>query len=73
MSTVPQTPAAAPTRAVALIDLDVPFGRLVLFFIKAGLAAIPALIVVMLSLSVIGAAMRGLFRVGYWGAHGYWW
>jgi hypothetical protein len=63
-------PAAQGAKAVALTDLDVPFGRLVLFFIKAGLAAIPAILVVMLTIGVAGALMRGLFRVGWWGMHG---
>lgn len=80
MSDAAQTamPAAAARpaeRPVILSDIDVPFGRLVVFFVKAGLAAIPALIIVMLTVGVIGALMRGLFRIGWWGMLGgpYWW
>lgn len=72
------TPAAGPagsapviaTRPVSLVDLDVSFFRLVVFFVKAGLAAIPAIIIVMLTLGVVGALLRGLFRIGFWGMHG---
>lgn len=66
----PQAGAAATN--VVIAGLDVPFGRLVVFFIKAGLAAIPALVIVLLSLGVAGAIMRGFFRFGYWGMHGGW-
>ena len=55
---------------VSLTSVDVPFGRLVLFFVKAGLAAIPAMIILMLTIGAVGAALRGLFRIGFWGIHG---
>ena len=68
----PSAPAAAApaSRPVSLVDLDVPFGRLTLFFIKAGLAAIPALFIVMATAAVAGGLLRGLFRIGFWGLHG---
>jgi hypothetical protein len=72
-STAASSPSARATdtpKAVSLTDLDVPFGRLVLFFIKAGLAAIPAIILVMLTIGVVGALLRVLFRFGYWSLHG---
>jgi hypothetical protein len=50
--------------------VDIPFGRMVLFFFKAGLAAIPATILLGLGLGLVGALLRGVFRVGYWGMHG---
>jgi hypothetical protein len=60
---------AQPT-AVSLNAVDISFGRMVLFFFKAGLAAIPAAILVGLSLGLVGALLRGVFRFGYWGMHG---
>ncbi|HWL30872.1 MAG TPA: hypothetical protein VNQ50_01960 [Xanthobacteraceae bacterium] len=42
---------------VIITDLRVPFFRLMLFFIKAGLAAIPAAIIVSLIVSIIVAAI----------------
>jgi hypothetical protein len=59
-----------PQGQVSLRDIDIPFGRLVIFFIKAGFAAIPAVLIVMLTAGVAGALLRGLFRLGYWGSHG---
>jgi hypothetical protein len=70
------TPAANLTTPgvtrVSLASLDVPFGRLVLFFVKAGLAAIPAILIIMLTVGVVGAILRGVLRAGYWGMHGGW-
>lgn len=40
------------------------------FFIKAGLAALPALLIVMVTVAVAGGFLRGLFRIGFWGLHG---
>ncbi len=57
---------------VSLSSLDVSFGQLVLFFVKAGLAAIPAILILMLTVGVIGAVLRGIFRIGFWGMHGGW-
>ena len=48
---------------IVITDLRIPFFRLVLFFIKVGLAAIPAAIVVgflaMLIVAIITVAMGG--------------
>ena len=55
---------------VSLTSVDMSFGSLVLFFVKAGLAAIPAMIILMLTIGVAGALLRGLFRIGFWGMHG---
>ena len=46
---------------VTVTDIDIPFGRLVLIFIKWSLAAIPAAIIVSIILSVIMALLAGLF------------
>ena len=40
---------------VTVTDIDVPFTRLVAFFVKAGLAAIPAAII----LRIVGALLAG--------------
>jgi hypothetical protein len=42
---------------VVITDLRIPFLRLVLFFVKAGLAAIPAAIIVTIIVAVIAAAI----------------
>ncbi|MCO4055413.1 MAG: hypothetical protein HEQ16_15460 [Bosea sp.] len=66
----PLAASSAQPTAVSLSAVDIPFGRMVLFFFKAGLAAIPATILLGLGLGLVGALLRGVFRVGYWGMHG---
>lgn len=44
---------------VVIVDLRIPFIRLVLFFVKAAIAAIPAAIIVSVLLALI-AALFGL-------------
>jgi len=51
---------------VVLADIDIPFGRLVVFFIKAGLAAIPAAIIVWLILMLIAGGLSMMFGFGWW-------
>jgi hypothetical protein len=54
---------ADPQHPVVITDIEVPFTRLVVFFVKAGLASIPALIIiyaVLALLFVVGAAMFDL-------------
>lgn len=46
---------------VTVTDIDVPFGRLVAFFVKAALAAIPAMLIVALIVRVIAAVVAGAF------------
>jgi hypothetical protein len=51
-----------PDQRVVVVDLRIPFFRLVMFFIKASLAAIPAAIVigfVLMLLTAIIAALAG--------------
>ena len=51
---------------VTVTDIDVPFTRLVAFFVKAALAAIPAAIIVAIVLRLMGALIAGLIvNVGY--------
>jgi hypothetical protein len=49
---------------MVVVDLRIPFVRLVLFFIKAALAAIPAAIVVGFLLTLATALAAGLFGHG---------
>ncbi|MCT8971935.1 MULTISPECIES: hypothetical protein [Microbaculum] len=46
---------------VTLTDIDIPFGRLVVIFIKWGLAAIPAAIIISLVISLLMFVFAGLF------------
>lgn len=46
---------------VTITDIEIPFSRLVVIFIKWGLAAIPAAIIVSLILSVVMVVVTGLF------------
>ena len=46
---------------VVITDIDVPFGRLVVIFIKFVFAAIPAYIAVALIIGVIFAIFGGIF------------
>jgi len=45
---------------IVLVDLRIPFLRLVLFFVKAALAAIPAAIIVGFLLMLATAILAGL-------------
>mgnify|MGYP000103172212 CR=1 FL=1 len=50
-----------PNSRVTLADIDIPFGRLVLIFIKWGLAAIPAAIIISIIMSVVMMVLTGIF------------
>jgi hypothetical protein len=56
-----QPPAAAAAPAGAAIGLDVPFSKLMTFFIKAVFAAIPALIILTALLWVSAVGLQALF------------
>lgn len=68
----PQTPGAAMPQApvpmrltqVSIVDIDMPFGRMVVFILKWMLASIPAIIIMwifmVLVMFVFGAAFGGL-------------
>ncbi len=47
-----------------LSDIDIPFLRLVLIFVKWSLAAIPAAIILTLIFMVIGGVMAAVFGQG---------
>ena len=50
---------------VTVVDFDIPFGRLVAFFVKASLAAIPAAIIVWVILWLLAAAVWGLLGLSF--------
>jgi hypothetical protein len=53
-----------PVQRIVLTDLRVPFFRLVFFFVKAALAAIPAAIILSLIAFVLSALVYGLMGAG---------
>jgi len=53
-----------PSQRVVLVDLRIPFFRLVFFFVKASLAAIPAAIILGLIVMVATAAIAALLGGG---------
>lgn len=52
---------------IVLSDIDIPFGSLVLFFVKASLAVIPAALIVAFILALIGWIFRLIFGIGHMG------
>lgn len=61
---------SAGTQRTVLIDVDIPFGRLIMIFIKFSLAAIPAAIVVSVIFMLIGAMLTTIFGGGYFAMMG---
>lgn len=59
--------AEQPSRTV-LTDIDIPFGSLVLFFVKASLAVIPAAVIVSFILVFIGWIFGVIFGFGHMGS-----
>ncbi len=59
-------PPPAPVHPVALVDIDIPFGRLVLIFIKWGIAAIPAAIALSVIMSIVFSLLWGVLGFGAW-------
>lgn len=57
---------SAGTQRTVLIDVDIPFGRLIMIFIKIGLAAIPAAIVVSIIFMLIGFILSAIFGNAYY-------
>lgn len=55
--------AAKPRTTIT--DIDIPFGRLIVIFIKFGLAAIPAAIVVSIIVTLIGVVLSAIFGTGF--------
>ena len=57
---------AEPQHPIVIRDIDIPFTRLVAFFVKAALAAIPATIIVWLVLAALWLLLAALFGPGPW-------
>ena len=60
---------AEPYHRIVISDIDVPFGRLVAFFVKATLAAVPAAIIVWFVLLVMWFVMAMIFGLAFWPRH----
>lgn len=58
-------PGPAGTARTVVTDIDIPFSRLIVIFIKLGLAAIPAAIVVSIIVTLIGFALSAIFGTGF--------
>jgi len=50
-----------PDSRMTIVDLRIPFFRLVFFFVKAALALIPAAIILTLIFSLLGIAIAAIF------------
>ncbi|MGV1015600.1 MAG: hypothetical protein ACOYB4_11580 [Methyloceanibacter sp.] len=48
---------------VTIRDIDVPFWRIVLILVKWSIASIPAMIILMLLLGLVGAVVGGIFAL----------
>lgn len=48
------------SQRTVLVDIDIPFGRLIGIFIKWGLAAIPAAIIVSIIFAIVMAIIFGI-------------
>lgn len=58
-------PAYSPPQRVVIADVDIPFWRLVVIFIKWMIASIPAIIIVTLVMSLIMAVFGAVFGLGW--------
>ena len=45
---------------VTIVDIDIPFGKLIVFIIKWMLASIPAIIIFMIIMAIISAIFGGI-------------
>ena len=50
-----------PQNRITIADIDIPFTRLVAFFVKASLAAIPAAIIVWFVIALFWLVLAALF------------
>jgi hypothetical protein len=46
---------------VTIVDVKMPFGSMVVFMVKAAIAAIPAVIVLMIIFTLVGLMLGGIF------------
>ena len=56
-----------PIQHIVVTDLRIPFIRLVMFFVKATLAAIPAAIIVGIVLMLLSAVIAAIFGTPHFG------
>jgi hypothetical protein len=56
---------SAGMQRTTLTDIDISFGRLIMIFIKFGLAAIPAAIVITIIFMLIGLVLSAIFGPGF--------
>ncbi len=59
-------PTPAPPERNVLTDIDIPFGRLIVIFVKFGLAAIPAAIIIGIIWALIIVVLTAIFGAGLW-------
>ena len=57
---------AEPNHRIVISDIDIPFRRLVGFFVKAALAAIPATLIVWLIFVTTWFLLATLFGMAFW-------
>jgi hypothetical protein len=55
------------TQNTVITDIDIPFGRLIMIFVKFGLASIPAAILLTIIFMVIGLILSAIFGAGFYG------
>ncbi len=55
-----------PQHRITISDIDIPFSRLVAFFVKASLAAIPAAIIVGFVIALFWLALAAIVGPGMW-------
>jgi hypothetical protein len=58
---------SAGTQRTTLADIDISFGRLIVIFIKFGLAAIPAAIVLAIIFMLISLVLAAILGPGFYG------
>ncbi len=51
---------------ISVVDIDIPFARLVMIFVKWGIAAIPATIALSVIFSLLFSLIWGLLGFGAW-------
>ncbi len=53
-----------PAQRIVVVDLRIPFFRLVFFFVKATLAAIPAAIIVGAMIMAVAVVIGAVWKIG---------
>ena len=53
-----------PAQSIVVVDLRIPFFRLVFFFVKATLAAIPAAIIVGAMIMAVAVVIGAVWKIG---------